>query len=236
LSKSDVIANQDQQTTKEEDRQIKAQNQIALVVLCDLVGTSATETTPPQIILCTTHLKATKNIIGERTRLLEVQQLLGCVQRLYSAKKKEASSKGHAEPLILITGDLNAAPNDGTGFEALAYKAVKESPLGLRSVLNDDFTTTENQDVWTTWKARRKQGKESIAKSCIDYILYRPLSAPPLLEAGVRYGGIRAGMRTKAVLGLYSEEDIGEGLLPSALYPSDHLAIAADLQVLVLRD
>ena len=234
LAKSDVAANRE--SAKDEDRQVRAQNQVALVALCELVGPAEQQqqqlqqpSIPTQIIVCTTHLKATKNIVGERTRLLEVNQLLGSVQRLFTAKRTEARSKGGADPLILITGDLNAAPDErSTGFAALAYAAVKESALGLRSVLNDDLDDPES--VWTTWKARNKKGKESIAKSCIDYILYRPLEAA---EASAE--GIRTGLRAKAALGLFTEAEIGEGLLPSARYPSDHLAIAADLEVLHQR-
>jgi len=228
LAKSDVAANRE--SAKDEDRQVRAQNQVALVALCELVGPAEQQQPciPTQIIVCTTHLKATKNIVGERTRLLEVNQLLGSVQRLFTAKRTEARSKGGADPLILITGDLNAAPDErSTGFAALAYAAVKESALGLRSVLNDDLDDPES--VWTTWKARNKKGKESIAKSCIDYILYRPLEAEASAE------GIRTGLRAKAALGLFTEAEIGEGLLPSARYPSDHLAIAADLEVLHQR-
>ena len=234
---------------------MRAQNQVALVALCELIDAKPpANQKPPQIILCTTHLKATKNIVGERTRLLEVQQLLGSVQRLYSAREKGG---GGDEPLILITGDLNAAPDDrSTGFEALAYSAVKASPLGLRSVLNDDVQEQIlrqqqqrdalqpqqkkeqelEEEIWTTWKARRKKGKESIAKSCIDYILYRPPFAPLLPPVGVgdRLGsGMRSGLRAKASLGLFTENEIGEDLLPSARYPSDHLAISADLEVVV---
>lgn len=251
---------------KAEDRQKRAQNQVALVALCELVGNSCSEdneagtanshnnsgtcAAASQIIVCTTHLKATKNIVGERTRYLEVTQLLKSVQRLYSAKYDEAQSTGRPEPLILITGDLNAAPDEkSTGFEALAYSAVKRSELGLRSVLNDDMQFPE--EVWTTWKARRKKGKESIAKSCIDYILYRPLSAPLLpgdargIAGGDSLGGgggggvatrYRAGLQAKAVLGLFSEAEIGEDLLPSSKYPSDHLAIAADLEIVWRRE
>jgi nocturnin len=228
LAKGDCIECWD----KEEDRQVRAQNQVALVALCDLSGEENDQQQRQQLIICTTHLKATKNIVGERTRNLEVTQLLSSVQSLFSAK---VNANGQ-EPLILITGDLNAAPDErSTGYQALAYSAVKQSSLDLRSVLNDDLcprleaehgTAGAGGDIWTTWKARRKQGKESVSKSCIDYILYRPLTE-------VARG--KAGLRAKSVLGLFSEAEIGQDLLPSDRYPSDHLAIAADLEVVFVK-
>lgn len=48
----------------------------------------------------------------------------------------------------------------------------------------------------------------------------------PLLEYG------HPGFQPVAVLDLYSEDMIGDSLLPSKDYPSDHLAIAADLELL----
>jgi hypothetical protein len=42
----------------------------------------------------------------------------------------------------------------------------------------------------------------------------------------------RPGIQAVSALDLYSEEEIGAELIPSKFYPSDHLSIAADLQVL----
>lgn len=42
---------------------------------------------------------------------------------------------------------------------------------------------------------------------------------------GVR---MRCSLRAKAVLDVFTEEEVGAALLPSFIYPSDHLAIAAD--------
>ena len=41
-----------------------------------------------------------------------------------------------------------------------------------------------------------------------------------------------AGFRTLAILDLYSSDELGAALLPSKIYPSDHLAICADLELL----
>ena len=79
--------------------------------------------------------------------------------------------------------------------------------------------------VWTTWKGRIKKGSEKVIKHCIDYILY----APPL--------GSGPGVRATSILDLYSDDYIEKDLLPSALYPSDHLSIAAELQIVeILQD
>ena len=240
LAKCQVTQNRE----REEDQQIRAQNQIALVALCELANAThcPASSAAPQVIICTTHLKATKNLIGEKTRQVEVLQLLAALSELFEARKAEAQLLARPEPIILLTGDLNAAPNDvETGFEALAYSAVKDSPLRLRSVLNDDITAGDGHDaldVWTTWKARKKKGKEAVAKSCIDYILYRPLQAA---HAEAASGGasapiapiVPAGLRARAILKLFNLTDIGAALLPSESYPSDHVAIAADLEVVV---
>lgn len=42
----------------------------------------------------------------------------------------------------------------------------------------------------------------------------------------------RPGLQPVSVLDLYTAEQVGEALMPSADYPSDHLAIAADFQLL----
>jgi hypothetical protein len=117
---------------------------------------------------------------------------------------------------VLITGDLNCKPQDGV-YPALAYSAVKAHALKLRSVYNDDLeliltegSALEVEGVYSTWKARcAEDGGEVVSKHCIDYLLYR-------------------GLRLAAVLDVYRGEDLGDALLPSASYPSDHLAIAAD--------
>ena len=40
------------------------------------------------------------------------------------------------------------------------------------------------------------------------------------------------GIQAVSALDVYSAEDVGEELMPSSKYPSDHLSIAADLQLL----
>ena len=210
-------------------------------------------------------------------------------------------------------GDLNASPEaSGTPskwYPPLAYNAVKGHPLGLRSVLNDDFAKTASRkafyrstedprgrvsspltevdlmglrnddaasddsskgnyfawgfnqakrddssgaggnvdgssintaaaaaaaadsEVWTSWKSRRKQGVEKVVKNCIDYILYSP---PAAVDGGSGGALPSVGVRALGALDLLSEEEVGPGFLPSPSYPSDHIAIAADVEVVVL--
>lgn len=161
---------------------------------------------------------------------------------------------------VILTGDLNASPtNITTGYPPLAYSLVKGHRLNFRSVLNDDIPANycgvlgkihqkqqqsikveSNEDktsskkqkiepgVWTTWKARLKKGQEKVARHCIDYILYSPLIKSKL-NGTCRQSNV--GIRAASVLDLYDDKDMSATFLPSASYPSDHLAIAADLQI-----
>jgi len=79
-----------------------------------------------------------------------------------------------------------------------------------------------DSEVWTSWKSRRKQGVEKVVKNCIDYILYSPPDADTRQSVGVRALG---------ALDLLSDDEVGPGFLPSPSYPSDHIAIAADVEV-----
>jgi hypothetical protein len=77
------------------------------------------------------------------------------------------------------------------------------------------------EEVWTTWKARKKEGGEKVVKHCIDYILY----APPCRSMNI-------GVRALGVLDLLRNHEVGPDFLPSSSYPSDHIAIAADLEII----
>eukprot|EP00981_Chlorochromonas_danica_P002033 scaffold416_cov161-Ochromonas_danica.AAC.1 len=90
-------------------------------------------------------------------------------------------------PAIILTGDFNAIA-EKCAYEPLAYQTVKDHPFGLRSVYNEDVPLSPSRlsstDLYTTWKARWKDGQEVVFKRCIDYIFYQPfksgnLRAPP---------------------------------------------------------
>jgi len=76
---------------------------------------------------------------------------------------------------------------------------------------NDEFL--DEDMIWTTWKTRRKKGVEQVVKHCIDYIFY---SSP--------------NIQAVSVLGLFEGKDIAPELFPSESYPSDHIALVADLK------
>jgi len=220
LSKADLAINSEGEVSNNvDDTKVKAQNQVGIIAVCRLL------TGGPPIIVATTHLTAAKNAMGEVYRYVEIMQLLNGIEK---AIKNLSMSDKTSTPAILLTGDLNAAPTESTGYTPKAYSAVKSHPFDLRSVMNDDYEplviqkNLDNKDkVWTTWKARRKHGVESVTKHCIDYILYNS----PVEKNG------RPGFRPISALDLFKSEDIGENLLPSSFYPSDHVAIAADLQL-----
>jgi hypothetical protein len=203
-----------------------AMNQVGLIVTCDVIGKSGgvINRGDNPLVVSTTHLKAKKSEMGERYRDKEVNQLLQSINKTMRALGV------YCNPLLVLTGDLNAAPDStGTKYESMAYRSVKENKLGLRSLLNDDVASDRANDhldhdddggIWTTWKARWKKGVENVSKNCIDYILY-----VPFVDGG------EAGLEPIAVLDLFKEEEIGEKLLPNSKYPSDHVAIAADFAI-----
>lgn len=70
---------------------------------------------------------------------------------------------------------------------------------------------------------------ERLVKQCIDYILYQ---APSSGAAGGGPGAVPRG-----VLALYDNEYMSQtNYLPSAVYPSDHIAIAADFDFVTAGD
>ena len=104
-------------------------------------------------------------------------------------------------PLVLC-GDFNAPPTEP------AYEVVKSSDLGLKSV-NTHLSKDEQEPKYTTWKVR-----DTEVCRTIDYIWYS-----------------RKGLKVSSVLNMASEEEVGEGRLPSSRYPSDHLSLVCDLIV-----
>lgn len=150
MAKSDVTAGE----TKEEDRQTRPQNQVALVALCEVVSAAVPASGTPlsrysqrpqsdtvkrsaPFILSTTHLKASKNSEGEQLRLKETQQLLAAVDRCYiNYVSRKIVDKAEADfriiyPAVILTGDLNACPssdNSPFGYECRVYPYVQQSP------------------------------------------------------------------------------------------------------------
>ena len=160
------------QISEERRRKLRAQNQVALIIVCQLQD-DFVKNIPP-IVIGTTHLKATKTETGERFRQREALQFLDAVSKICNKLSDSGTPPG-----VVLTGDFNSVPVEGSGkakYAPLTYKSIKSHSLALRSVLNDDVGSTGSSDgeVYTTWKARNKGGKENIVKHCIDYIFYSP--------------------------------------------------------------
>lgn len=215
-----------------------AQNQVALIAVCELMHTEASSVPSDgrgrHLIMACTHLKAKKTGLAEAYRLREVQQLLGALDRVCMSMAQSGIPAA-----VLLAGDLNALPKP-CSYPALTYRAVKEHRLRFRSVFNDDLDeavlvspfaakasppgvsplaspkTVTGGELYTTWKARSAFGGEQLSKHCIDYLFYSSAAVTG------------CGLRAVAALDLFSEEQLGATLLPSAMYPSDHIAIAAD--------
>lgn len=182
----------------------KALNQVALLAVLQPVAPYALS----PIIVATTHLKASKTLEGERIRCSEISQLLDALEQCASSLSAPAA--------VILAADLNASPQHQAarlGYDALVLPCVQSSALRLRSAYNDDLPSPA-QEVWTTWKIRRRGNKDQEVRHCIDYILYS-----------------RDLLRAVQVLGLPSDDAVGPRRLPSAIYPSDHLSLVADLQL-----
>eukprot|EP01039_Chlorochromonas_danica_P003759 gene3759-4108_t len=190
LSKAELT---DTGELKEDQQNIMAQNQVALIVVCELLNRyqyvlskpSAFDGSPvfsPPIIIGTTHLKSVKSVLGERHRKRGISQVLGSLSKIATSYVRMGRP-----PAIILTGDFNAIA-EKCAYEPLAYQTVKDHPFGLRSVYNEDVPLSPSRlsstDLYTTWKARWKDGQEVVFKRCIDYIFYQPfksgnLRAPP---------------------------------------------------------
>jgi hypothetical protein len=84
-----------------------------------------------------------------------------------------------------------------------------------------------SEEIWTTWKARRKKGQEKIAKNCIDYIMYMA-NDPAVNPASTISKSDGPTVFPKAILELFADDEVPDQLFPNQEYPSDHIAIACD--------
>lgn len=130
--------------------------------------------------------------------------------------------------------EFNSLDKQQASLTELDIRSIREESTELATIdssrclasLVSEKPVEEDEEVWTTWKARKKDGGEKVVKHCIDYILYAPFSI--VLESGV-------GVRAMGVLDLLRTEEVGPDFLPSSSYPSDHIAIAADLEVICYK-
>lgn len=219
---------------------ICSQNQVALIATCHVTSSANSSAVSGGdgggdacVVIATTHLKAAKTEEGEKVRLKEMEQLM---ERIEQIRRHLLISRGICAA-VLIAGDLNASPECVGSVSPLVYPSIKTHALGLRSVYQDDAllptcagltgSGIAKEGVYTTWKARRDGDEERVVKHCIDYILYSASRTRTSVEDPPRK--TETTLCATALLDVFTEEEVGSRLLPSADYPSDHIAIAADL-------
>ena len=167
-----------------------------------------------------------------KSHKLNLRSLLNDDLILMTAKERKELAEKESRMTRKDRGleEFNSLDKQKASLTELVIRNIREESTELKGTDTNRFTTSlvsdvvveEEEEVWTTWKARKKEGGEKVVKHCIDYILYAPSSND--LESGV-------GVRAMGVLDLLRTEEVGPDFLPSSSYPSDHIAIAADLEV-----
>ncbi|KAG8462114.1 hypothetical protein KFE25_011564 [Diacronema lutheri] len=157
------------------------------------------------LVVASAHLTARTGQAREDQRARQVGTLLADIERA----RRGADGTRSASPVILA-GDLNTDPHDVRHPHPHVAKALpKLMAYGLRSsypLARGEDAHGAGSALWTTWKRRG----EYEAKHQIDYIF-------------------TIGATCLARLEPPSDAHVGEARLPSPRYPSDHIAIAADL-------
>jgi mRNA deadenylase 3'-5' endonuclease subunit Ccr4 len=163
---------------------------------------------PPQppLIFLTTHLKA-KAV--QKNEGIRNQQLRALAAKVKSVSVAQSTSR------IVFCGDFNADPVTTSEVVATAVPGLFEAMPELRSSYPLDEAVTDvpgkGGHMWSTWKRRG----DLEVKHFIDYILYD-----------------RRSFRATSILSAPKDEDLLDTRLPCLKYPSDHLSIAADLELL----
>jgi len=129
LTKAELV---DGGELNEEDIYIRAQNQVALITVCEVIPTAddfsfpVRLAQPPLLIIATTHLKSSKSASGERYREKEIGEVLKRIELITAAFKKSGR-----EPALLLCGSFNAVPEPTPySFAPLTYRALKSHKLG----------------------------------------------------------------------------------------------------------
>lgn len=131
LTKAELV---DGGELNEEDIYIRAQNQVALITVCE-VYPNADELAspirfdkPPLLVIANTHLKSSKSATGERYREKEVTEVLKRIEMIASGFKKIGR-----DPAVLFCGSFNAVPEPAPySFVPLTYRALKSHKLGIK--------------------------------------------------------------------------------------------------------
>ena len=145
----------------------------------------------------------------------DLEETLGSV-----ASNKEKRKRGSA---------LGATRNGNTRAEAAGEGIEVEN----KSCLFNDGCSSKS--TWTTWKARSKLGKEVVVRHCIDYILYSSGHAEAEVrgDSSIFSRSTGGGWVLQAVgaLGVPDDAEISDDLLPNQKFPSDHIPLIADIQI-----
>ncbi|MEW8544174.1 MAG: endonuclease/exonuclease/phosphatase family protein [Candidatus Thiodiazotropha sp.] len=105
----------------------------------------------------------------------------------------------YGEHPLVLCGDLNFPCTE------LGYDIFKCSDLRLTSAYTH-LSADRQEPEYTFWTINEMEQRKTI-----DYIWYT-----------------KKGLKVKSVLNIPSEEEAGEGRLPSLKYPSDHLSLVCD--------
>lgn len=179
-------------------------NQVAL--LCELRDRAAGGRA---VIVGAAHLKAKAGAANEAVREGQARQLLASATALLA---------GRTDTPVILAGDFNETPRGP------AYATVLADPLRLCSAYNALPTPppgsssaaalsayARGEPAFTTWKFRGASAAEK--KETIDYVWFGPPTAR---------------LARLATLALPGEAEVGPAALPSAAWPSDHLALGVD--------
>lgn len=111
--------------------------------------------------------------------------------------------------VYFVLGDFNATPTDHENhYPARVYPMLGRQEL--QSAYADPVTGLEPE--YTTWKCRRNQNE---VKHTLDYIWYTP-------------GSIRCLQK----LSIPPSDEMDECRMPSYRYPSDHMSLCAEFELL----
>ena len=175
------------------------------------------------VVVACTHLKAKDSEQCEAVRAQQISAVLDAVQDVATQVRMPVTPEG-GQCRCVVMGDFNAeACSSSTGIEAVAVPAALAwgggclSSVYRRSPLCDvagGHGVVEG-GLYTTWKSR----KGKVARRTIDYILSST-------------GG---GLEVAGLLLPPAEEEIASSVfkLPDMRYPSDHIAIAADIDIVM---
>jgi len=161
------------------------------------------------IVVATTHLKAKKNIIHEKIRIAQADQLMDMTMKVVCGTA-EKFNKCKNEIPVIIMGDLNTEPL-GESEELSAIQSILSQPKS-RLQFASSYDLDPRKSMFTTWKTR---GSNTVRR-IIDYIFYTKSSLP--------------GMRCTHILSTLKNDEMEETKLPGFRHPSDHISIGAKFE------